>query len=402
MQKLITWLSESFAPKMKKVFANPWLAALSSAMQKNIPFILTGSIIYFYQAIRSHFLSLPDLGIIASFSFGMLGIITAFFIANQIMEKLRLPQYTVNAGLTSICVFLVFCNPNISNGLYSVSFERLGPTGILIGIITGVIVALVFSNYNKLGLTSKSTMPDFINKWIDNIVPICVLLGIATLAVFKLNIDIFNVIVLIFSPLISFGQTLPGFILLSLIPAFFYSMGISTWTFQAIQIPVFMAGINGNIQQVAAGLTPDHFVTFEIFYTAGLITMGGVGCTLALNILMMLSKKKDLKSLGYVCIGPSLFNINEPLMYGGPVIFNPMLMIPLWINAITGPVVVWAFMKFEWMDVPAKIIQVGQIPPPFGSVLVTGDFRALICYALLFTLYLLTWFPFFKAYEKTR
>lgn len=402
MKAFMDWLSNWFAPTMQKLLKRPWLAAVSSSMQKIIPFILTGSVIFFYNVFRSYIPALPNLGVIADYSFGMLAVVTAFMIANQVMEKLRHPRYTVMAGLVSICVFMMFCKPDITDGILTVPFERFGPTGILIGIIAGLFVSAVFNFYTKLPILRNSSMPDFVAGWVHAIIPITISLALSMLLVVNLNVDVFSVVLIWFEPVAQFGQTLPGFILLILIPTIFMTMGISTWTFSAIQTPIFMAGIAANIVAVESGFMPTNIVTSETVYTAGLITMGGTGCTLALNLLMMFSKSRELKTMGRLCIAPSIFNINEPLVFGTPIVFNPLLMLPMWLNAITGPTIVWIFMKNGWMKIPAKMIQVGQIPAPFSSIMITEDIRALICYVLLFAVYFCTWLPFFKVYEKQR
>ena len=119
-----------------------------------------------------------------------------------------------------------------------------------------------------------------------------------------------------------------------------------------------------------------------------------------LYLLMLWSKSKKLKTMGKICIGPSVFNINEPLMLGAPVVFNPLLMLPIWINSIVGPAVIWLTMHFGLLNIPSKMIQVGQIPAPFSSIMITEDWRAMPVYILLFVLYLVIWYPFYKVYEK--
>ena len=89
-------------------------------------------------------------------------------------------------------------------------------------------------------------------------------------------------------------------------------------------------------------------------------------------------------------------------MYGAKVVMNPLLMIPSWINSIIGPVYVWVLMSTGLLKIPCKLLQVGQVPAPFISVMVTEDFRAIIWWALLFVIYLAVWYPFFKAYEKQK
>lgn len=72
MKKLMDWLENSFVPKANKLFSYPWIAAFASTMQKIIPFILTGSCIYFYNVFVSFIPSLPDLSPILNFSFGII------------------------------------------------------------------------------------------------------------------------------------------------------------------------------------------------------------------------------------------------------------------------------------------------------------------------------------------
>lgn len=402
MKKFIGWLSNSFAPKMNKLFANPWIDAVSSTMKKVIPFILTGSLIFFYNVFKSYIPALPDLGKIADYSFGMLALIIAYIAAHECMRKLNLARYEVTGGITAVTVFMMFINPSFDkNGNMIVEFGRFGATGILVGLIAGLFVAIIFNLYSKLHVLENNTsIPDFVTEWINNIIPITITLAISMIFVFNLKMDVFSIIIGLFLPIQSFAQTLPGFILICFVPAFFYSMGISSWLFGAVTTPIFMAGIAANIAAVKAGHAPVNIVTSETVFTAALITMGGMGATLTLNILMIMSKCKKLSVLGKIFIGPSIFNINEPVVFGAPIVFNPLLMLPMWINAITGPIVIWTVMKLGLLNIPSKMIQVGQIPAPFSSIMITGDMRAIGVYVVLFIIYMATWYPFFKVYEK--
>lgn len=403
MKKFMKWLSDSFAPTMTKLFSRPWPAAISSCMQKIIPFILTGSLIYFYNVFRSFVPSLPDLSPILNFSFGIITLIVAFMMGNQCMEKLNHPLNVTNAGITSICVLLMAAMP-IGENADSISalLGNLGPAGIAVGMVSGIFVAIIFHLWAKLHFLEDSSVPDFVTGWINVIVPNVLSLGIAMVFIHVLHIDLYKVVIAAFMPLAQIGQTLPGFILICLIPAFFYTMGISSWMFGAVTTPIFMAGIQANIDAVAAGQAATNIVTSESVFTLAFVTMGGMCATLGLNLLMCFSKSKELKMLGRVFIAPSIFNINEPIMFGAPVVFNPMLMLPAWINSIIGPVYVWILMSMGLLNIPSKMIQVGQIPAPICSVMVTEDMRALLWWAILFVIYLAVWYPFFKVFEKQK
>lgn len=372
MSKIMDWLENKFAPAMSKITQNPWVSALSGSMMKILPIIMTGSLIL------------------------------TFLVANQLMEKLGHTRYVLNAGLTSIIVFLIAIKPTIGDdGIFSVEFGRFGPTGMFVALVVGILVSVVYHFYAKLHILEDSvTIPDFVCEWINQILPmfLCVLLG--TIISSNLNIDIYQVISAVFSPLEHLGRTLPGLIIMMMAISFLYSMGISTWFLGTFTTPILMAGTAANLAQVAAGQTPTNIVCYETIYLLSLMTLGGQGCTLTLNVHMLLSKSKRLKSLGKVCIGPSIFNINEPVVFGAPIVFNPILMLPMWINTLVSAVIIWFVMSWGWLDVPAASVTTGQIPAPIGYIIVTGDWRAIIFWVLIFVVTFLIWKPFFKVYEK--
>lgn len=403
MNRFMKWLAESFAPTMNRWFSKPWLAAVSSCMQKIIPFILTGSLIYFYNVFVSFIPSLPDLSPILNYSFMLITMIVAFMMANQCMEKLNHPGYTTNAGVVAICILFMAVTPKGDSADSLSSFMgNLGPSGIAVGMVIGLLVSVVFHLWGKLHFLEDSSVPDFVTGWINTIIPNVVCLAIGMIVVFNFGINLVDVILGIFMPISNILSTLPGFVLYSFVMGFFYTLGVSTWLWGAISTPVFMINIQQNIDAVAAGNAATQIVTSEAIFTLAFITMGGVCCTLGLNLLMCFSKSKQLKMLGRVFLAPSIFNINEPIMFGAPVVFNPLLMLPAWINAIIGPIYVWILMSTGLLNIPSKMIQVGQIPAPFCSVMVTQDMRALLWWAVLFVIYIAIWYPFFKVYEKQK
>lgn len=401
MKKIMLWITDKFAPKMNKVVENPWVAAVAGSMMKGLPFILAGSLISFYNVFRSYVSALPDLGKVADFSFGFISIFLAFLVANQCMEKKKLSRYTIVAGLISIAVFVMFSMPEFNEqGEIILTFNRMGATGMLVAMLVGLFTGCIFNLYSKLHILENNvTIPDFVTEWINNLIPILCILLISTTIVFTIQFDIFDFILSLFSPLQNFGQTLPGFVLICLIPAVLYTLGVSNWLFYAASLPIFMAGIQGNIEAVAAGKEAVNIVTSETVFTAALITMGGMGATLPLNVMMMFSKAKKLKVMGRICIGPSIFNINEPLVFGAPIAFNPIMMVPFWLTSIAGPVIIWFSMRLDLLNIPYRMMQIGQIPAPFSSVMITEDMRAVIVYIILFAVYYIIWLPFFKVYE---
>ena len=89
-------------------------------------------------------------------------------------------------------------------------------------------------------------------------------------------------------------------------------------------------------------------------------------------------------------------------MFGAPIVFNPLLMLPMWINAIVGPTIVYVVMKLGLLNIPATLNQVGQVPVPISTVMITQDMRGILWAVVLFIVYFAIWYPFFKVFEKEK
>lgn len=403
MQKFIDWLTNTLAPKSQKFFSKPYIAGVSSAMTKVLPFILAGSIVYVYGVFQGFLPNiLPNLTFLLIFSFRMLGLITAFYVGHQIMEKLGMPQYSIIAGVTSILMFIMFIKPEM-DGIATATFQfgRFGPTGMFVSIAAGVLVALIFHLIGKLHiLEDNDTVPVFIQEWIRNTIPVFLSVCVGYALSYGFNLDVYQIIMDVFAPISSFLQSFPGFVLLSFLQAFFFTLGISPWVWGAVRTPVFAAGIAANIEAAAAGLAPQYIVTYEVMFTIGLLTLGGQGSPLPLIAMMLKSKSKKLRQFAKVTIGPAIFNISEPIMYGLPIVFNPIMMIPMWINSIVGSVLLWFIFRAGLLSIPAISLQTGSLPAPITTVMICQDWRGILWWVFFFALYAVIWYPFYKAYEK--
>ena len=401
MSKIMDWLENKFAPAMSKITQNPWVSALSGSMMKILPIIMTGSLIFFYNVFRSWIPALPNLGGVLQFTFQLTSLILTFLVANQLMEKLGHTRYVLNAGLTAIIVFLIAIKPTISDdNILSVGFDRFGPTGMFVALVVGVLVSVVYHLYAKLHILEDSvTIPDFVCEWINQILPmfVCVLVG--TIISNNLNVDMYQVISAVFSPLEHLGRTLPGLIIMMMAISFLYSMGISTWFLGTFTTPILMAGTAANLAQVAAGQTATNIVCYETIYLLSLMTLGGQGCTLTLNVHMLLSKSKRLKSLGKVCIGPSIFNINEPLVYGMPLMLNFTMLIPFIVTPILSLVFAWAAITLGLMPCPTGLIGMNTMPIFIYGV-IQGSWKIGIYQILMTIMSAAIWYPYFKAADN--
>ena len=401
--KFMDYLQYKLAPAMQKFMQRPWVSGFTDGIIKCLPFILTGCFVFFWNAVRSWLKFLPDISAVQTYTFSMMALLVSFMIVHEEMAKLKHRNYMVVGGLTAICVHILSMHGIIDDaGTYSVNFYNFGPMGILVAMVVGIYVSIMFNLFSKVRFFKKgSDVPTFVQDWVKNVVPIFVTVLIQKILVLDLNVDLFTVVLAIFQPIQNIAQSFGGFLLFNFIEQFFYSLGVSGWTWSglanAIQVPAQATNLANGYTGVNALLN-----TSEIDSGIGLINLGGMCATFALNIWFLTSKSKRLKTLGKVCLGPGLFNINEPILYGAPIIYNPILLIPAWICALVGPTCVWFIFRLNLLSMPnVQLPNVGTLPILINTVMLTGDMRGILWWVVMFALYLAIWYPFFKRFEKT-
>ena len=400
MDSFITWLGDSFAPKVAKAMDKKIVRALSGALMANMPVLLIGSIISIYNVFQGYLSFLPSLQPIYDFSFGIMSLTLVFLVGYHGAKEYGFGKYGVSTGILSVMLFSMIIKPELADFVFSVKFSRFGGSGMISAFVAGIAVTAVSNLYFKLHLFENSeNLPDFIARWLNQLIPGFISLLIGAIVIHVLNVDLFAIIEAIFSPLIAIGQTYPGFLLLVFIPVFFYSFGINSWFMNPITSPVGQAGMATNAALFAAGQMPTEIYTPNVAFSV--VFIGGMGMTLALNLMMLRSKSQRIRRFGQIAFFPSLFNINEPLVYGAPVALNPILMIPMWINAIVIPTIVYFTFNAGLVAIPHQIMNVNQLPYPICSFLAThGDVRVLALIAVIFVVSWVIWLPFFKAHEN--
>ncbi|EGO2734046.1 PTS transporter subunit EIIC [Enterococcus faecalis] len=402
MKKIMDFMTNSFAPKVNKVVKNPWISAIQDAIMAALPLVFVGSLVTVVSLLKNLFPSMPDFSMISNFSFGMFGLIVSFMIPYYLMEKKGHSGQKLIAGATSIVLFMMLLFPTLSEkGEITFILSRFGATGMFLAMITGLFVSLVMHLAAKKSFFDEDTpIPDFVVGWFNSLLPITFILFVGWLITIQFRIDFFDIVILIFSPLANIVQSYPGFVLSVFIPVFLYTFGISGWVMMPVIYPVYMAGLAANAEAVANGGHTVNIATQETCYAFS--SMGGIGATLSLSVMMvLLSKSAQLKAIGKAVLIPSIFNINEPLVFGAPIAFNPYLMIPMWINALVVPSIAYATMYWGFVNIPTQSFLLWYMPYPFTSYLATQDIRAVVVCVLIFVITWLVFLPFFKAYDQS-
>lgn len=405
MQKLIKWLETSFQPKMNKINHNVWVVTVKDSMLQILPFILLGSI-FCVGAVIENFIKLPfSFWTPFGWTMGMVSVLVAFLIPFNFCEKKRLRKQRIIAGASGLILFFIAITPQLNaEGLPGFGSSAFGAGGMFCAMITGIIVSIVFNLFGKFSFFKEdSPIPDFVRQWFDSLLPIGLIIFGGFILVQVIGIDLYQLSVSIFMPLQSVLNTWYGFILINFITCFIYSMGMSSWVLTPVTEPVKLASIAANIAMAAAGTATaanlNIFTESTIYCTY--MWWGGIGCTWPLVVLLARSKSRKLKSLGRACIGPAVFNINEPVIFGC-VAWNPVMMIPLWIIGIVAPLLTWIGTKVLAFA-PLATIQFDLWYCPLGIstwIASGGSFAAVILAVIILIVCGLIWFPFFKAYEK--
>jgi Phosphotransferase system cellobiose-specific component IIC len=405
MSKLMGWLEKRFAPKMMKLNQNIWIMTLRDTMVQIFPFVLVGSI-FCLLAVLQDYVSFPmDFWSLWDWSLGMVSIMVAFLIPFNYCEKKRLRKQRLVAGFTGLVVFLLSVTPEIiATSTVGFTSSAVGPGGMFCAIIMGILTSLVFSLFAKFSFfKNSSALPDFIKDWFDNTLPILIcILGVFCIAIVA-NVNIYQAIVTLISPLQYIINTWWGFTLFFIIDVFIYSMGISTWVTTPISTPLKLAAVTGNLALIAAGTaTAANMSLFTDTLIYGTyMWAGGLACTLPLAWFLFFSKSKRLKAIGRASIVPSLLNINEPIVFGC-IAWNPILMIPMWLQGLIIPLLTWFFCKvIKFAPIPQIQFDIWYCPYPISTWISSqGSLRAILFFLISIAVSALIWYPFFKVYEK--
>ncbi|HBH3233374.1 TPA: PTS sugar transporter subunit IIC [Clostridioides difficile] len=400
MNKFIDFLSEKFTPVVNNMTKNIWVQSVQSTIMKVLPMVFVGSLVTIVSVLKNYISFLPDLSPINQYTFGLLGLFIAFLLPMETMKNKKFESMSVVAGLAGAGLMLMMIRPEITNEGAIFNFNRFGGEGMLVSLVAGLFSGLIMSLFGSFSFFGEdSALPDFVSKWFDNMLPITVIMFVGWGLIYGLNFDMFEIIVRVFKPVSDIAQTLPGFVLLNFLVVFIYSLGISGWVLSPITYSIQLGAIAANAAAVASGGVATNIYVYEVIQT-GWITLGGLGATLPLVIMMCLSRVGRIKAIGRACIVPSIMNINEPVIFGAPVAWNPFLMLPMWIGTVVISITTYLLMSMGFVTIPSKVFNLWYVPFGISTFMVNQDVRGLIVLAINIVLLFMIWYPFFKAYEK--
>lgn len=287
-------------------------------------------------------------------------------------------------------------------------FNLTNSTGLFVGIVTALLATELFmwlSRSKKLKINiSGDGIPPAVNQSFNLLIPSMITLLIFAVGSFLLqelfSVDFYQSIgVLLQKPLSALVSSIPGFLVLSFLSQLFYSFGIAgSAVVMPVMKPVLLANMQENMDAFANHLPIPHIINQSFFDVFGV--MGGGGNTIALLIVILLfSKRKNYREVSKLSLLPGIFNINEPVVFGMPVVFNVYLMIPF---IIATPLChLLAYIATSLNIISPVVVQLPFTTPIVlsGFLATGGDWRAGAFQVFLVLIVCVLYYVFLKAEE---
>lgn len=329
---------------------------------------------------------------------GIVGMMTAFAIAYSLAGEYKMKSAI--SGLIATAMFLMICAPSVEG---QISTGYLGADGLFIAIIIGISTVEItkFIETNGWQLKFPDTVPPAVTSFVNSLLPlllnIIVLYGLNILVIATTGVGIPEAITKILTPALSVVDNIWGFLAIITFANVLWLLGVNG---TSIIFPiVFALGIQNtglNAELVAQGQDPSIAMNLQMFRYA---IMGGAGNTIGLTLLMMKSKSTHLKSLGRLAIVPGICGINEPIIFGGPIVFNPILAIPFILTPIV-TVSLGYLVQIMGFVTPGYMVDPSFTPFFAQAYLSAMDFRNVLFVFALVLVSAVIYYPFFKVYEK--
>ncbi len=418
----IVKMLEKHQPFFEKISRNIYLQAIKDGFLGCMPIVLTSSIFLLIATLPGVVgITLPQPLIdwcnkLYNFTMGVMGIMVAGTTAKNFTASMnrRMPAGKVlNDGSTMVaaqCSMLLLAVTQFTtkfNGSELSVFDctSMGTRGLFSAYIAAFITVWVYKFCVSRDLTIKlpKEVPGAIAQNFRDIIPFggaVIICGIIDVVVRNLmGVPFSELLIKLLSPLFTAAETYPGLILIQAATAFFWFIGVHGPSIVQPGIdPIRLANQAENLQVLLAGGHPAHSLTFNMSLVG---EFGGTGATFIVPLLLILfMKSKQLKAVGKASIVPVAFAVNEPLLFGAPMILNPYMLIPFVAAGCVNVSVAKFFIDNVGMNGFSFVVP-WATPAPIG-IFITTNFQliALVFVAIIILLDAIIYLPFLKAYDK--
>jgi PTS system cellobiose-specific IIC component len=409
-------ISEKILPLANALGQNRYLTVLRDAFMLSFPITMFGSIIvvlnnlpFFSDATKGTLGTLFGNGQNATMS--IMTVFVTFGIGYYLSKSYDVEG--IFGGAVSFASFLIltpfFMTTESGETVSGVlSLDRLGAKGMFIGMIAAFLAAEIYCRITKRGWQIKMPdgVPPAVTKSFAALIPAIVTLTIFLIinaimtGVFDANLH--DVIYeLIQKPLTGLGSSLPATLLALFLVQFLWFFGLHGQIIvNSVMDPIWNTLMLDNLEAYQHGDALPHIVTkpFMETFTVGL---GGSGMTLAVVLLMaFVLKKKQYRDVGRLALAPGIFNVNEPTIFGMPIVLNATILIP-WVVA---PLIVTTFnylvMAAGLVPAPTGVSVPWTVPVIASGVLATNSWLGGLLQVIDMVIVGLIWYPFLRILDR--
>ncbi|MGL4682188.1 MAG: PTS sugar transporter subunit IIC [Hafnia alvei] len=414
-QSLFSFIENRISPVAGKISSQRHIMAIRDGFIAAMPFMSVGSflLVFVYPPFSAEsswgfarsWLALSgkyESQILTPFNMtmGIMSIYITAAIAYNLARRYQLDPFMT--AMLALMGFLLVSAPQANGNMPTVA---LGGVGIFTAVIVAIYVTELtrFLKHHNIGIRLPPQVPANIKQSFDLLIPI--LAVIITLYPISMGVQALfdqllpQAIMALFQPLISAADSLPAILLAVLICHLLWFAGIHGSAIVSGMLQAFwLTNLGLNQTDLAAGLPLTHIMT-EAFWNF-LIVIGGSGATFGLVLLFLRSKSVHLRAMGKLSLVPSMFNINEPVIFGTPIVMNPTFFIPFILSPMINAVVAYTAVTTNLLPHMISLVP-WTSPAPIGAAWAMGwDFRVTVLVLLLMALSALIYYPFFKVYEK--
>ncbi len=414
MNGLMVFLEEKVQPIGVKIGGQRHLLAVRDGLVLSMPLIIVGSLFLvlsslpipgYQELIGSIFGEewTSTMGFVVNSTFGVMALIFSFGIANSLVKSYSIDGNT--AGIISLCSLLLVTPLTKDNGI---DMTYMGSKGLFVSLLIGLIVGEIYRRMVQAEIVIKlpDSVPPAVSKSFVALIPAAVCLTffwvlrlvIASVGLGNLHEVIGKVVGV---PLSYVGGGFIGGLVAVLVTGIFWSVGILGWDLvQSVLNPLWLQMLDENRLAFQAGNEIPHILNTTFFNV--FVWMGGSGSIIGLAILLMFfSKSKQNKELGKLGFPPNVFNISEPIMFGFPVVMNPLILIPFTITPIVIYIISYSAMATGIVAKTAGILVPWTMPPIIGGYLATGGhISGAILQLVCLIVSILIYYPFFRMIDN--
>ncbi|MGQ7330062.1 lactose-specific PTS transporter subunit EIIC [Streptococcus suis] len=414
MNKLIEFI-EKGKPFFEKISRNPYLRAIRDGFIAAMPVILFSSIFLLVAFVPNIFgFTWSDEAVAAimkpyGYTMGIVAVLVAGTTAKSLTDAFnrQLPKTNqinfISTMIASISGFLLLASDGIEGGFAN---GYMGTKGLLTAFLAAFITVNIYKVCVKNNVTIRmpEEVPPNVSQAFKDVIPyalsIFVLYGIDLLTRQFLGTNVAEAILKFFEPLFTAADGYVGITIIFGAYALFWFVGIHGPSIVEPAIAaITYANIETNFQLLQAGQHADKILTSgtQMF----IVTMGGTGATLVVPFMfMLLTKSKRNKAIGRASVVPTFFGVNEPILFGAPLVLNPVFFVPFILAPIAN---VWIF-KFFVDTLKMNSFSVNlpwTTPGPLGIVMGTNFAPLAFALAILLVVVdVLIYYPFLKVYDE--